>query len=108
MNTQTREGRYCDPKVVRDQIGLMTVLGVSGGRWHSLRDKDGETVGIALPCGTNRTVEVVLNFLDLYTVRRYRTIVNGARKGETVVEYEAQDIYCDQLSEVVYSASCWR
>lgn len=108
MKTQTREGRYCDSRTVLNQIGAMTVLAVSGGRWNAIRDKDGGTVGVMLPCGTNRTVEVVLNFLDLYTVRRYRTIVSGARKGESVVEYEATDIYCDEISNIVYTASCWR
>lgn len=108
MDTRIREGRYCDPTTVRNQIGFMTVLAVSGGKWSVIRDREGEPIGISLPCGTNRTVEVVLNFLDLYTVRRYRTIVNGARKGESVVEYEAQDIYCDELAETVYQASLFR
>lgn len=108
MDTRIREGRYCDPTVVRNQVGFMTTLAVSGGKWGVIRDREGEPIGITLPCGTNRTVEVVLNFLDLYTVRRYRTIVNGSRKGESVVEYEAQDIYCDELSETVYQASLFR
>lgn len=109
MNTRIREGRMCDPTVVRDQIGFMTVLAVSGGKWSPIKDEtDGAVIGISLPCGTNRTVEVVLNFLDLYTVRRYRTIVNGAKRGESVVEYEADDIYCTELSETVYQASLFR
>ena len=108
MNTRIREGRYCDPTVLRDQIGLMTVLAVSGGRWGSIRDNEGEAIGVILPCGTNRTIEVTLSFMDTYTVRRYRQIVRGERRGDDIVEYEATDVYCDQISEVVYTASCWK
>lgn len=109
MNTRIREGRYCDPKVVRDQIGLMTVMAVSGGRWGAIRSKDGDgDIGLILPCGTNRTVEVTLSFMDTYTVRRYRHVVRGERRGEDIVEYESTDVYCDELSNAVYSASCWQ
>lgn len=108
MNTRIREGRYCDPHTTLNQIGLLTVFAVSGGRWSAIKDSEGETIGVSLPCGTNRTVEVVLNFLDLYTVRRYRTIVNGAKRGESVVEHDTNDIYCDELAEAVYRASIFR
>lgn len=108
MNTRIREGRQCDPKVLRDQIGMMTVMAVSGGRWGSIRTSDGEPIGIILPCGTNRSVEVTLSFWDTYTVRRYRQVVRGERRGDDIVEHEATNVYCDQISEAVYSASCWK
>ena len=108
MNTRIREGRYCDPKVIRDQIGLMTVLAISGGKWSSIRDSHGEAIGISMPCGTNRTVEVTLAFSDTYTVRRYRQVVRGERRGDDILEYEAQDVYCDQISNVAYTASSWK
>ena len=108
MNTRIREGRYCDPKVIRDQIGLITVLAISGGKWSSIRTSDGNAIGISLPCGTNRTVEVTLSFMDTYTVRRYRHIVRGERRGDDIVEYETDDIYCDQIAEVAYQASIFR
>jgi hypothetical protein len=108
MNTRIREGRQCDPKVLRDQIGIMTVMAVSGGRWGSIRTSDGEPIGIILPCGTNRSVEVTLSFLDTYTVRRYRQVVKGERRGDDIVEHEATNVYCDQISDAVYTASCWK
>jgi len=80
----------------------MTVLAISGGKWSSIRTSDGNAIGISLPCGTNRTVEVTLSFMDTYTVRRYRHIVRGERRGDDIVEYEAQDVYCDQIAEVAY------
>lgn len=108
MNTRIREGRQCDPKVLRDQIGIMTVMAVSGGRWGSIRTSDGEPIGIILPCGTNRSVEVTLSFLDTYTVRRYRQVVKGERRGDDIVEHEATNVYCDQISDAVFTASCWK
>jgi hypothetical protein len=108
MNTRIREGRQCDPKVLRDQIGMMTVMAVSGGRWGAIRTSDGEPIGVILPCGTNRTVEVTLSFWDTYTVRRYRQVVRGERRGDDIVEHEATNVYCDEISEAVYTASCWK
>ena len=103
-----REGRPCEAREIIRQIGVMNLLGVSGGRWGVIRDSYSEEIGVIIPCGTNREVEVTLSFWDTYTVRRYRTIVNGARRGESIVEHEATDIYCDQISEAVLVASFWR
>jgi len=103
-----REGRACDPRTVAEQIGVMTILAISGGRILVIRDADGESIGIAFPCGESRTVEVTLDFSDTYTVRRYRQIVRGERRGEFVTEFHADDIYCDQVAEVAYNASCWK
>jgi hypothetical protein len=108
MNTRIREGRYCDPTVIRDQIGLMTVMAISGGKWSSIRTSDGNAIGISLPCGTNRTVEITLSFMDTYTVRRYRHIVRGERRGDDICEYSVKDVYCDQIAEVAYQASIFR
>ncbi len=83
-------------------------MAISGGRWSSIRDSESNVIGIALPCGTNRTVEVTLGFMDTYTVRRYRTVVRGERRGDDIVEYEASDIYCDQVSDIAFKASCWQ
>lgn len=104
-----REGRTADPDTVLAQIGALTVFGVSGGRVIVIRDKnDNEPIGVLLPCGPGRAVEVVLNFLDLYDVRRVRIVSSGKNAGDVVVESETTDLYFDQLSEAVYQASCWR
>ena len=67
-----------------------------------------DEVGVFLPCGSGRAVEVILNALDLYDVRRVRIVVRGEHAGEVVVEHEALSVYCDELSEAVYQASCWK
>jgi hypothetical protein len=104
----TQDGRYCDPRITIQQIGNLTVMAVSGGRYAEIRDTDGHGVGVILPCGENRAVEVVLGWNDLYTVRRVRLIVNGARRGEVTVETETNDLYFDQLPDTVYCASTWK
>lgn len=104
-----REGRSCDPHTVLSQIGRPTVFGVSGGKVVTIRDaSDNEPIGVILPCGGNRAVEVVLNFLDLYDVRRVRLITSGNERGTVVVEHEVTDLYFDQLADQVWSASCWK
>lgn len=106
---ENREGRSCDPQTVLHQIGRPTVMGVSGGKIVVIRDhNDDEPIGVILPCGRNRAVEVVLNFLDLYDVRRVRLITSGDNRGEVVVEHEVTDLYFDQLADQVWSASCWK
>lgn len=105
---QGQDMRPCDASEVVRQVGTMTTLAVSGGRVVALNNEEGENVGVLLPCGESRAVEVVLDWMDLYTVRRVRLVTKGANRGSVVVEAESRDIYCDQLAEVVYRASCWK
>jgi hypothetical protein len=105
------EARPCDAEEIIRQIGAMTLLGVSGGRWfriYNAQHSNKREVGVFMPCGSARGVEVVLNHLDLYDVRRVRLITRGEKAGEIVVESETLNIYCDQVAEVVYGASCWK
>ncbi len=105
---QGQEMRPCDTGEILAQIGAMTTLAVSGGRAVNIRNGEGETVGVLLPCGESRAVEVVLDWMDVYTVRRVRLVTRGVQRGSVVVESETALVYCDQLAEVVYSASCWK
>lgn len=102
-----RIGREVSRQTLIQQIGLPTILAISGGRVGEILDGDGLPIGIVMPCGTNREVEIVLNFMDLYTVRRYRRIVKGERRGEDELEFEEDMIYCDQVSESAWRASLW-
>lgn len=105
---QNQDGRICNPDTIISQIGRMNVFAISGGKYITIKNAENETVGVMLPCGTNRAVEVVLNFWDLYTVRRVRLITSGANRGEVVVEETHENMYFDQVGEVAYTASCWR
>jgi hypothetical protein len=105
------EARPCDATEIIRQIGGMTLLGVSGGRWFRIyngQNSKADEVGVFLPCGRSRGVEVVLNFLDVYEVRRVRMVTRGANLGDIIVEAEATNVYCDEVSEVVYRMSCWK
>lgn len=108
VSRQGQDYRPCNTAEIMAQIGTMNVLAVSGGRAVNIRNEDGETVGVLLPCGESRAVEVVLDWLDLYTVRRVRLVNKGAERGTVVIEATSEEVYCDQLAEVVYRASCWK
>ena len=109
MLTKTAAGRVCDYKEVARQIGPMTVMAVSGGRVFPIYSEDSDNpVGARLPIDGTRRVDVVLDWTDTYTVRRVRMVTKGADRGADVVEFEQDDVYCDELANVVYSASCWK
>jgi len=103
-----REGRPCDHRVIAQQIGTMNILTVSGGRVGKFLTAESDEVGIFLPIDTARRVEVVLDWMDTYTVSRVRYIMTGKAKGTEVVEVTQSDIYCDGVGEAVYQASVWK
>lgn len=70
---------------------------ISGGR--ASIDPDGNLV---LPVGKGYSVEISLDPSDTYTVRRVYK-----RSGKKWVKGEQQDVYCDQVGEVAYQASCY-
>lgn len=108
MDTRVRDGRRCDPEEILQQIGLPTIFAVSGGRWYPIKNGDGDSIGVGFVCGGNRFVEVVLDFMDTYVVSRYRRVVSGKNRGQYVTEYTADMVYCDGVSESVYTAGCWK
>ena len=108
MSDRIRQGRECDPVTLLRQIGTMNVLAVSGGRWGAILTAEGYPIGVVLPSSTNRVVEITLGGCDTYTVRRYRQIVKGGRRGDYVLEFDSAGVYCEQIGEVAYRASCWR
>lgn len=101
----TQDGRSCDPYTTLQQIGRMTVMAVSGGKWVEVRDSEGYAVGVILPCRHARAVEVVLGWNDLYTVRRVRLVTKGVQRGRVIVEQVVRDLYFDQLPEMTYAVA---
>lgn len=88
--------RTQDTATTLGQIGRGNVLAISGGRAHLA----GGT--LVLPVAHGYRVEVDLAANDTYTVRR--VFVRGARR---FVKGERTDVYCDELGEVAYRASCY-
>jgi hypothetical protein len=85
------------------QIGKWNVLAISGGRAFLSNDRNnpGEYV-LTLPVGKGYRVEIELTAGDDYTVRRVY------KRGEKFwVKGEVTGIYCDQIGEVAYQASCF-
>lgn len=80
-----------------DQIGRMNILAISGGRVRLA----GET--LVLSVGSGYTVEIDLDPSDTYTVRRVYT--RGVKRW---IKGELNNIYCDQISDIAYEASCFR
>lgn len=70
---------------------------ISGGR--ASLDIDGNLV---LPVGKGYSVEIELTTSDDYNVRR--VYKRGTKKW---VKGEALGVYCDQIGEVAYQASCY-
>ena len=92
-------GRDCDPVVIRDQIGMMNVLAISGGRWSGIQGGNGKPVGIELPVAYGYKVRVYLADDDTYTVQRvHRDNVKG----------EIEGVYADMVGEMAYQASCFQ
>lgn len=80
-----------------DQIGRMNILAISGGRAVGI----GET--LVLPAGAGYSVEIDLDEgSDTYTVRRM-----FRRGGKAFPKGEQTHVYCDEVGEVAYRASCY-
>jgi hypothetical protein len=95
-------GRPFDEDVLISQIGHMNVLAISGGRVIVCRDNN-ETIGIELPCGAGYRVSIELGWDDTYTVTR-----QYVRKGTVFNKGTVEGVYCTEVGEVAYQASCWR
>lgn len=87
----------CNNQELKQQIGRMNLLAVSGGRVHHRR------TGITLPCGYGYRVTVDLAAGDTYTVRRL--FVRGAT---SIVKGERTGVYAEQVGEVVYRVGMFR
>ena len=93
MKTETY--RECDTRQLIEQIGRMNVLSISGGR--VIRRE----TGVTLPVGSGYSVTVDLDWNDTYVVRRMYKREGWWVKGEQ------RNVYCDEVGEVSYRASCY-
>jgi hypothetical protein len=95
--TASQEFRDCDVQQTIQQIGRMNLLAISGGRIVR------RATGITLPVGAGYSVTVDLDWNDTYVVRRV-----FRRKAKVWIKGERRDVYCDEVGEVAYRASCFR
>lgn len=80
-----------------NQIGRSTVLAISGGRVRLAGDT------LVLPVSNGYTVEITLDPSDTYTVSRVFT--RGVKRW---IKGQIDNVYCDQVSDIAYEASCFR
>lgn len=86
----------CDARTLVSQINRMTLLGISGGRVLDTGH------GVILPVAQGYKVVIDLMAGDTYRVRRL-----FLRGSKVWLRGERTNVYCDELSEVAYYASCW-
>lgn len=94
--TETRTFCKADTREIVHQINPMTLLAISGGR---VVHRD---TGITLPVGSGYSVTIDLDASDTYVVRR--VFKRGAK---TWIKGERDYVYCDEVSEAAYYASCF-
>lgn len=82
------------------QIGIANFLAISGGRARVSADMP---YTLVLPVSNGYSVEIYLDPTDTYTVRRVFT-----RGGKRWIKGEIEDVYCDQVGNIAYEASCFR
>lgn len=85
-----------DARELIGQIGEGTLWAISGGRVILRR------TGVTLPVRSSYVVTVDLAADDTYTVRRV-----FRRAGREWVKGEQAQVYCDEVGQVAYRASCY-
>jgi hypothetical protein len=84
-------------KELISQIGMMNLFAISGGRVHLTAEGS-----VQLKVGSGYSVIVELAGNDTYTVSRVYS------KGlKTWVKGVQTNVYCDEVGEVAYQASCF-
>lgn len=92
------------PQQTLQQIGIANVLSISGGRWHMDEYVMSERYGdIILPVSSGYRVRISLAANDTYTVTR-----EMKRGSKMFVKGVQTDVYCDEIGEVAYLASCYK
>jgi hypothetical protein len=99
----TTTGRPFNEDELISQIGHMNILAISGGRVIVVKNNDGETIEVELKCGAGYRVSIALGWDDTYTVTR-----QYVRKGTVFNKGTVEGVYCENIGEVAYKASCFR
>ena len=108
MREKAEAVRPFDEDTLLAQIGRDNVFAISGGR-VGVWKPNGECMEVELPVSSGYLVRIVLAGDDTYTVER---ILRRRPKGQTArvdkVMGRMEGVYCDQVGEVAYYASCYR
>ena len=98
-----QEGRPFNEDELIDQIGRMNIFAISGGRVGITKNNQGETVEVELKVSNGYRVSITLGWDDTWTVSR-----QFVRKGIVSDKGTLEGVYCENVGEVAYKASCFR
>ena len=102
------QGRPFDEDTLIQQIGIRNVAAISGGRVNVFKP-EGQCVEMELPVSAGYLVRITLAWDDTYTVERVlRRRAKGKSYKESKVLGRVTGVYCDQVGEVAYYASCYK
>lgn len=96
--------RRFNPRVLVEQMGIMTVLSISGGRVCLDRNNP---ESCTFPISRGRAIRVTLNGADLYDVALERTTLSGRWKGLVKMECEVE-CDCFNVGRVALEMADWR
>jgi len=83
-------------------VGQSNIFFISGGRLVWDFDND-DLIALELPVASGYRVRITLAANDTYTVQRVMV-----RSGKTFNKGEMTNVYCEDLSETSWDASCFR
>ena len=98
-----QEGRPFNEDELIDQICRMNIFAISGGRVGVTKNNQGETVEIELKVSNGYRVVISLGWNDEWIVSR-----QFVRKGVVYNKGTVEGVYCENVGEVAYKASCFR
>jgi hypothetical protein len=98
-----QEGRPFNEDELINQIGRMNIFAISGGRVGVTKNNQGETVEIELKVSNGYRVVISLGWNDEWIVSR-----QFVRKGVVYDKGTVEGVYCENVGEVAYKASCFR
>jgi len=95
--------RQADANEIVHQIGR-NIFAISGGRVGAHYEPAGQFIdGIEMPAGKGYWVTVTVAADDTYTVTR-----EFRRSGKATNKGTVAGVYCDEVGEVAYQASCYQ
>lgn len=87
---------------IKQQIGIRTLM-ACGARNFVCGMKGDLSFKVGSGRGRIKSVQITLNPSDTYTVVYREQYNSGPKKFEIAEEQSYDDVYCDMLSDVVYS-----
>jgi len=99
--TMTADENKQIAQTIANQIGHLTLLRVNARKMSF--SKNDLTFRVGNPRGRIKAIRVILEPSDTYTVEYFELIGSGVKLGQKVVSQVVENVYCEQLSDIVIS-----